>query len=665
MVGIDELTLKQLKKALEEAEQDGYVLFPEGRSVQQWKRSTSDPKFASFWAELRELGESYRDTQAVSLPFSEFTMFGQSGERKTYEAKYFERRTRLSVLTILVMVEGREQWGTALENIIWSTCEESTWVFPAHVGLYHNDYPNGIWDQPEAPRETVDLFAAITAYTLAEIVSLVGELLHPWIVKRVSAELDRRIFQVYFNDPTPQNWEMKTNNWPAVCAAGIGAAAMYEEKNSERLSGMLWRIIAAMRNHLLGFDEEGATSEGVAYWQFGFGFYVYFSELLKERTGGRIDLLQGEKVEKIARFPNVCLLSGGMVVNFSDAPDRVDFLLGLFSRLKQRFGDVMLPEQEPAIDQLFRYWPNAGRLLVWTTSGVEAAGEREEGSTEVKVREAGETIASGSIETKVRESMGAEEEASTGTTELISRSIHEDYYFSGHQWVISKSHSSEGFVAFAAKGGHNEEPHNHNDLGHFLLHVDGQTILADLGAGMYTRQYFQTATRYEMLTAGSHGHSVPIIDGCRQSLGRTFQAKVLHYEKSMECVSFKLDLSKAYDCAKLVGLTREFAWNRPEQGEYSLVVRDSFHFSEQPASLVEVFISSVEPQVIKPGLVRLDALDMLFDAQQVELTIDPQQVTGINGVERTIFRLLLTVKEVGRQLVSEVSFHVRGERTSC
>jgi hypothetical protein len=39
--------------------------------------------------------------------------------------------------------------------------------------------------------------------------------------------------------------------------------------------------------------------------------------------------------------------------------------------------------------------------------------------------------------------------------------------FTGNQRVISKVRQPNGRIAaFAAKGGFNEEPHNHNDLGH-------------------------------------------------------------------------------------------------------------------------------------------------------------------------------------------------------
>ena len=33
----------------------------------------------------------------------------------------------------------------------------------------------------------------------------------------------------------------------------------------------------------------------------------------------------------------------------------------------------------------------------------------------------------------------------------------------------------------AAKGGHNAESHNHNDVGHFIVYADGRPVLIDIG----------------------------------------------------------------------------------------------------------------------------------------------------------------------------------------
>ena len=39
----------------------------------------------------------------------------------------------------------------------------------------------------------------------------------------------------------------------------------------------------------------------------------------------------------------------------------------------------------------------------------------------------------------------------------------------------------EGGLYLAAKGGHNDESHNHNDIGNFIVYADGRPILIDAG----------------------------------------------------------------------------------------------------------------------------------------------------------------------------------------
>ncbi|MNW07688.1 hypothetical protein D3C71_2043480 [compost metagenome] len=71
-----------------------------------------------------------------------------------------------------------------------------------------------------------------------------------------------------------------------------------------------------------------------------------------------------------------------------------------------------------------------------------------------------------------------------------------------------------------------------------------------------------------------------------------------------------------------------------------------------------MLISAVKPVVIESGYVQLESVDMTYDVDQYELEIDPQQVVAINGVERTIYRLLLSAKKLEKQLEFKVEFIV-------
>jgi hypothetical protein len=88
-------------------------------------------------------------------------------------------------------------------------------------------------------------------------------------------------------------------------------------------------------------------------------------------------------------------------------------------------------------------------------------------------------------------------------------------YLPDAQWYMVRKPN----YSFAAKGGHNEEGHNHNDVGNFVLATDNGQMIADMGAMEYTAKCF-SSERYTLLQNSSRGHSVPIIDGKEQGSGR-------------------------------------------------------------------------------------------------------------------------------------------------
>ncbi|HEY9053409.1 MAG TPA: heparinase II/III family protein, partial [Rectinemataceae bacterium] len=141
-------------------------------------------------------------------------------------------------------------------------------------------------------------------------------------------------------------------------------------------------------------------------------------------------------------------------------------------------------------------------------------------------------------------------------------------------------------LGFAAKGGSNDEPHNHNDLGSFVLVLDGIEVLCDLGAGEYTRDYFGEK-RWDVFCVSSFGHSLPIIDGRGQSAGCESRAENARCAIEGGSAVFSLELSSAYRCPGLLGFRRELSFD-PTLG---LSIVDEFLFSETGHSVVERFIT--------------------------------------------------------------------------
>ena len=71
----------------------------------------------------------------------------------------------------------------------------------------------------------------------------------------------------------------------------------------------------------------------------------------------------------------------------------------------------------------------------------------------------------------------------------VSLSRHD--WFGGMMWMVARVDPADpDALVLAAKGGNNQEMHNQNDVGNFIVHVNGESIIPDIGRGRYTKQYF-------------------------------------------------------------------------------------------------------------------------------------------------------------------------------
>ncbi|GLZ76216.1 hypothetical protein Afil01_10230 [Actinorhabdospora filicis] len=494
-------------------------------------RASAEPALAPLIAGIRA-------EAAATAPLPELTRelwrrYAGTGDRMAYERRYFARRARLAARTADALLEPSSEALARLDEVLWQIAGEHSWCLPAHE-------PHAVLFGRTADLG-VDLFACETAHTLAEAVGLLGDLLPADTVSHVESEVRRRVLAPWLDDIRPQRWETMTNNWSAVCAGAAGMAALWLETDPHRLAGVVDRVLRAMTVFRTGFAGDGGCAEGVSYWVYGYGYYAYFAEALRERTG--LDILPG--TEAIAAFPAAVDFGGGRSVSFSDGAEDAWIPTGLLTRLRDRLG-TPVPELGAvtafATDHCHR-WAHLSRDLAWTDPAV----------------------------------LGVP--AADGTA-----------YLPDLAWLVRRSTVDGRRAVFAAKGGHNDEPHNHNDLGHFLIDHDGEPLLADLGAGLYDADYFGPR-RYESLYPSAHGHSVPVVGGVAQEAGRERAARVLEHGERDGVVHFALDLSEVYGH----GVTRRFAWDGRE-----LSIVDGF--AAAGLDLAELFVSRVEPR-LSPGSV--------------------------------------------------------------
>ena len=541
-----------------------------------------NPLIRPYLNSIADYAQKCRGTAIPVLPYSRFKLFHETGDRLQYEDSavgYFPRRGRLSAYGALAWLYGREEDIHELEDIIWAICDEYTWSLPAHVE------PQAFTTQLENDAYMVDLFAAETAQSLAEICFLLGDRLAPIVrlrVERLVNErvLDRVLTQAY-------GWMTAAHNWAAVCAGSAGMAAIYAVDDDERLAQILARLLPSFDSFLSGFSQDGACLEGIGYWNYGFSYFIAFAELLERRTGGRISLFSDPRVERIAAFQQKICFPGGRTVCFSDGSSRSRWMPGLTGYLNQRFSSVVLPpasccDGTYGRDHCYR-WCFVMRNLLWAPQA------------------APETMAC--------------------RTCVLPHA----------QWYMGHSPAGAGV---AAKAGNNHEPHNHNDVGSFQYYLNGEEMLSDLGSGEYTRQYFSDK-RYDFFVCGSQGHSVPMIDGCTQRAGRDACAKDVVLDET----GIRMDMVDAYGLDGLRGLKRSLLF---DEATGALTLTDEFALDGQKHDLCERFITYGQI-TLEEGCARIclgeQAICIGYDTAVFAPVVTPVSYSAHMAVERHLFTL--------------------------
>ena len=591
------------------------------------------PELAELLEDLRTYGEQASREPFPPLTFQLFRQFGTSGDRQAYEQVYFDRRGRLAAVAMLALDSNVPDMLHALEEMLWAVCNEYTWCLPAHLGTGEAEQVEG----------NIDLFAAETVHMLAEIVAIHRHHLDPLVVERISIEAERRIFTPLYREKRAYHWQTADHNWSAVCGGCCGMAAMLLLEDRVMLLESARQTLGCMQAFLNGYGEDGGCAEGIGYWVYGFGYFVYYAEMLLDYSRGELNLLTGSKIAAIAAFPLRIHLSDGTFINYSDSSEREEIPSGLLSRLAARFGMyVDLPLHIPQLtDDPCRRWAHLLRNVMWSDPAVY---ERVHEKTVVQ--------ANGGVIFRQLEWMVAK-----GVLHVPNPLREAGSLPSDKDWIQA---------ACSFKGGHNDEPHNHNDLGQVIIHCGGENILCDPGAGLYTQAYFAPG-RERLFHISSAGHNVPLIQGYEQSSGRQAEAGLLGFKLDQDGKEMQaaLDLTRAYPEVKsLHQYTRHLCW-RIEKDEAVATLRvidrfqwvagaedDSVKFSvEQPyarSRVVERWISRICPVMEKEGRLQWQAsranMYMIYDAVQWKAETEEVHTVDHDQVPVTFYRTSLVWK---------------------
>jgi hypothetical protein len=289
------------------------------------------------------------------------------------------------------------------------------------------------------------------------------------------------------------------------------------------------------RNFLAGFTDDGYCSEGLGYWNYGFGYYVMLCEMIYQATDARIDLFDNDKVRRAALFGSNIEIINGVYPAFADCSVRANPSSLLMYYVSRRLGLGL------------KRWDDIDT-------------RKASGSLYQAMMYAFDNSAS----------CASDAENETKLPGIRS-------WFANAGVLICRPGLSQAKLGVALKGGHNNEHHNHNDVGSYVVVLGDKLLLADPGGEVYTARTF-SQRRYDSRVLNSFGHPVPIVAGKLQKTGRTATAKVLKLEMTEQKDSLTLDIASAYDVPELKKLERTFEYSRT--GISRLVVTDEVRFAE-------------------------------------------------------------------------------------
>jgi hypothetical protein len=198
----------------------------------------------------------------------------------------------------------------------------------------------------------------------------------------------------------------------------------------------------------------------------------------------------------------------------------------------------------------------------------------------------------------------------------------QDVWLPDIQVMIARdmSGSTKGWF-LAAKGGNNDESHNHNDIGNYIVYYDGLPLLIDVGRGTYTAKTFSNR-RYEIWYNCSDYHNVPTINNVTQPPGPQFKANSVSYQQGKNFTQFSLDISKSYPAsAEVNSLQRTIKLNRGKNVE----VTDVFSL-KKGTKLTEHLMTCYPAEAGNPGELIIHYQPKDASAKDFVIKYNPKQM---------------------------------------
>ena len=522
--------------------------------------------------ELIAKGESLLDYEWQTLYASDYLEYERTGDRAIMK-KESGNRSVLNALIVAELAEGKGRFLPKIADGMWFETQRHSWDHAQHTTRQSSRRTLPGYDE-----KFITLHSANNAATLAAGLYFFKEELdkmEPTICRTVYRALEEHTFKPFIDeslDAGPHAFFGFTdkgqiiNNWDPYCCLYTTFAFLLADRDQERLDRAMSRSFRAMDAYLSYITQDGACDEGPSYWRMAFGKVYEYARFISDATHGRINALPDPFLLRMGEFKMKTDLGDDWVMNYGDAGARSK---NDVTMLIWRFADGIgsQPLKDYALTKMIdrKSW----KFKDITIGCSEIFTALEDLRFEKAVQESGRDV---------QKRYGRELAAFIGDTE---KAIGPQWYPETQQAVLR---NGNGWV-LAAKGGHNNESHNHNDTGSGMLFIDGIPVIVDPGTGTYVKDTFGP-NRYSIWYMGSYWHNVPVVSH-GQLAGPAYGAS--RCECDAEAGTFTTEFSAAYGpdtgCSLL-----ERRWTLEKD---RLVLSDSYVFtSRKVAHIGENFVTT-------------------------------------------------------------------------
>ncbi|WP_372772953.1 hypothetical protein [Mangrovibacterium sp.] len=521
---------------------DPNVIYPTSEQLELLKKVVPEEAFIPvppvsnrlYWDSVASVsaGKTYLDLaiaeldRAPEVPITDEIYYraNREGNRGIYKPRYYRTMDRLEKFILAECIENQGRFLPQIEVYSDSIMAMKSWLHPNH------DRDN---DVLEGRRVSIDLGARKFGLVLALANALLEDKIPASLRSKIDEQLQWRITDSYLSscqkeEDKSNTWIRSTSNWNSVCTSGSVFTTIVNAKSYDERVAAIGCALNSMVFYLSGFGTDGYCSEGTGYWNYGFGHYMYLSEILSDYTDGQINLFDftnREKMVNVGNFPFNFQIHPGMYAPFSDGVTTLD-------PESDNFAYIMAAKHYGA-KKPTRFIPDESvqTLIAWK----DKQDYTSSGDTPVEL---------------------------PGHT-----------YFDDFGIMISRGQQELPF-SIAIKAGHNGENHNHMDVGSYVLVLGEDYVAGDIGAPSYTAGAFSN----DNPARSSWGHPLPRINNTLQSSGKEFAGEIVHAEFADNANKVVMDIRSAYEIPSLNKLQRTMT--NDKRGPGTITVTDEFSATE-------------------------------------------------------------------------------------